>query len=95
MSVLANLSGIIQTAEFQQDYQVAIREQARQHNSFIAYLDEQGRLVREYPATGKLYEVSTTQKTLTLFSVRGVAVVNALPIPLSGGPPETPAQPQQ
>jgi hypothetical protein len=95
MSALANLSGIIQTAEFQQEYQAAIREQARQHNSFIAYLDEQGRLVREYPATGELYEVSATLKTLTLFSVQGIAVANALPIPLSTGPLKPPAQPQQ
>jgi len=71
MSALANLSEIIQTAEFQQDYQAAIREQARQHNSFIAYLDEQGRLVREYPATGELYEVSADRETLTLLSING------------------------
>lgn len=50
------------------------REKAIQHNSFIAYGDGQGRLLREYPVTGEVYEVSPGRKTLTLLSVHGTPV---------------------
>ena len=77
MSQLANLSEIIKDPEFQRDYQAAIREKARQHNSFIAYEDEAGRLVQEYPASGEVYQVSDDGQRLILLSVQGVAVAPA------------------
>jgi len=82
MSALATLSQVMQTADFQQDYQAAIREKARQHNSFIAYIDEQGRMVREYPASGEIYEVNSAQQTLTLLSVHGKPVTAAVAVPV-------------
>jgi hypothetical protein len=50
------------------------RDEARKHNSFIAYGDEQGRALREYPSTGEIYEVSPGRTTLTLISVHGIPV---------------------
>lgn len=82
MSALAHLSQTISSPEFQEDYQAAIREKARQHNSFIAYLDEQDRLVREYPASGEIYEVSADQQSLTLLSIHGEPVADAAAVPV-------------
>ncbi|OGX90023.1 hypothetical protein [Hymenobacter coccineus] len=50
------------------------RDEAIKHNSFIAYGDAQGRLLREYPVSGEIYEVSPGRTTLTLLSVHGVPV---------------------
>lgn len=77
MSQLANLSEIIKDPEFQREFRANIREEARQHNSFVAYIDQQGRMVREYPGTGEIYEVPPGRETLTLLSVHGVPVAPA------------------
>lgn len=68
MTVLANLSQLLKNPDFQEEYQVAIREKARQYNSFIAYVDAQERIIREYPASGEMYQVEADGKTLTLLS---------------------------
>jgi len=67
-------SDLTKNAAFQRSFQEQIRQEAIAANSFIAYQDEQGRLVREYPVSGEIYEVSPGRETLTLLSVQGVSV---------------------
>ncbi len=82
MDPLINLTEILQTPAFQQQYATAIREQACASNSFLSYRDPQGRLVREYPASGEVYEVGEGGKTLTLLSGHGVpAQPSTIPVP--------------
>jgi len=69
-----NKAELIQTEEWQQSYRESIRQQAIANDSFLAYYDEQNRLVREYPGTGEIYQVSPDNTTLTLLSVNGQAV---------------------
>jgi len=69
MDPLANLTEVLQTPAFHQQFATAICEQARASSLFVSYRDAQGRLVREYPASGEAYEVG---KTLTSLSVYGV-----------------------
>ena len=77
MNAFDNKAELIQTPEWQESYRAGIREKAIKHNSFLAYYDEKNRLVREYPVTGEIYEVSADGKTLTLLSVQGQAVHQA------------------
>lgn len=64
----------LNTPEFKQRNQEILRAEAAAANSFLAYQNEQGVLVREYPATGEIYKVSPGRQTLTLVSVHGVPV---------------------
>ena len=81
MSQLANLNNLIANPDFQSQVQANIRNKAKEHNSSIIYRDEQGRMVREYPGSGQLYEQDANQQ-LTLLSVQGQPVAGALPISL-------------
>lgn len=77
MNAFANKAQLIQTEEWQQSYRDSIRDEAIRYNSFIAYIDDKNRLVREYPVTDEIYEVSADGTTLTLLSVHGRAVLPA------------------
>ncbi len=74
MNAFENKAALTQTEAWQQTYRAGIRDEAIQHHSFLAYHDDNNRLVREYPVTGEIYEVSTDGTTLTLLSVHGRAV---------------------
>jgi hypothetical protein len=39
-------------------------------------------MVREYPASGEIYEVNSAQQTLTLLSVHGKPVTAAVAVPV-------------
>ena len=69
-----NKAELIQTEEWKQSYRQSIRQQAINNDSFLAYYDEQNRLVREDPGTGEIYQVSPDNKTLTLLSINGQAM---------------------
>ena len=77
MHPFENKAALTQTEDWKATYRARIRTEAIEHNSFIAYYDASNRLVREYPVTGEIYEVSADGKTLTLLSVHGVAVTPA------------------
>jgi len=69
-----NKAELIQTEEWKHSYRQSIRQQAIDNGSFLAYYDEQNRLVREYPGTGEIYQVSPDNETLTLLSINGQVV---------------------
>lgn len=79
MSMLANLSDLLNDPEFQHQIQTQIRREAADYNSFITYRDEQGRHVVEYPGSGQLYE-QTEDRQLVLLSVAGQLIAPAAPI---------------
>lgn len=74
MNSIANISEMLQDADFQDKFEDEVSGAARRTNSFIAYMDEQGRMVREYPATGEMFQPSADRKTMRLLSVHGEAV---------------------
>lgn len=51
---LARLAERVAKPEFKQGFREFVRARARQANSFLTYRDMQGRLVQEWPATGRL-----------------------------------------
>ncbi len=51
---LARLAERVATPEFKQGFREFVRARARQANSSLTYRDAQGRLVQEWPATGRL-----------------------------------------
>lgn len=51
---LANLAERVSQSEFQHGFQASVVARAVAANSFITYRDEQGHLVRESPATGRV-----------------------------------------
>lgn len=59
LSNLANLAERVALPAFKRSFRAGVRARAQAANSYVAYLDEQGRLVREWPATGVI-EVAGT-----------------------------------
>ena len=51
---LARLAERVATPEFKQGFREFVRARAKQANSSLTYRDAQGRLVQEWPATGRL-----------------------------------------
>jgi len=74
MNSIANIGEMLKDPEFQTRFEDSVSGAARRTNSFIAYMDEQGRMVREYPATGEIFQTSADRKTMRLLSVDGVEV---------------------
>lgn len=66
--------GQLSAPAFQQANRQKLRDQAGAANTFLAYTDEQGRYVHDYPATGEVYEIlPTTPRTRRLLSVEPVS----------------------
>lgn len=51
---LANMAERVATPEFQRGFRASVANRAKAANSSLTYRDQQGRLVREWPATGRL-----------------------------------------
>jgi hypothetical protein len=51
---LANMDKRVASPEFKQGFQEFIRARAKKANSFLTYRDAQGRLVQEWPNTGRV-----------------------------------------
>ena len=51
---LANMAERVASPEFKQGFQAFVRERAKSANSSLTYRDAQGRLVQEWPNTGKI-----------------------------------------
>lgn len=49
---LANMAERVASPEFKQSFRAGVVARAKAANSYVAYMDAQGRLVREWPATG-------------------------------------------
>jgi hypothetical protein len=79
MSMLDNLSALLDDPEFQHQIQTQLRREAAAYNTFLSYRDEQGQHLVEYPGSGQLYE-QTEDRQLVLLSVAGQAVAPAVPI---------------
>lgn len=87
MNSIANIGEMLKDPEFQARFEDIVSGTARRNNSFIAYIDEQGRMVREYPATGEIFQPSADRQTLTLLSVHGVPVApGAAPVVVEATP---------
>lgn len=51
---LANMAERVATPEFQQSFRASVAARAKAAGSFLTYRDQQGRLVQEWPATGRI-----------------------------------------
>jgi hypothetical protein len=51
---LANMAERVASPEFKRGFREFIRSRAKAANSFLTYRDAQGRLVQEWPSTGRL-----------------------------------------
>ena len=51
---LANMAERVATPEFKSGFRASVVARAMAANSFLTYRDQQGRLVREWPATGRM-----------------------------------------
>ncbi|AMJ64583.1 hypothetical protein [Hymenobacter sp. PAMC 26628] len=51
---LANMAERVASPEFKRGFREFVRARAKAANSFLTYRDEQGRLVQEWPSTGRL-----------------------------------------
>ncbi len=51
---LAHMAERVATPAFKQGFREYVRARAKAANSFLTYRDAQGRLVKEWPATGRL-----------------------------------------
>ena len=51
---LANMAERVATPEFKRGFRASVVARAKAANSFLTYRDQQGRLVREWPATGQI-----------------------------------------
>ena len=51
---LANMAERVASPEFKQGFREFVRTRAKAANSFLTYRDSQGRLVQEWPSTGRL-----------------------------------------
>lgn len=49
---LANMAERVATPEFKRSFRAGVVARAKAAKSYVAHLDKQGRLVREWPATG-------------------------------------------
>ena len=92
MNSISNISEMLKDPDFQARFEDNVSGTARRNNSFIAYVDKQGRMVREYPATSEIFQTSSDRKTMTLLSVDGVEVATGSPLVVETTPyriPET------
>lgn len=74
MSALSNIGALLQDPAFQARFEDLVSGNARRHHTFLAYVDEQGRMVREYPATGEIFQPSADRRTMRLLSKHGEVV---------------------
>ena len=51
---LANMAERVATPEFKRSYRAFVRIRAQSANATLTYRDAQGRLVQEWPATGRI-----------------------------------------
>lgn len=51
---LANMAERVSSPEFKQGFREFVRARAKAANSFLTYRDAQGRLVQEWPNTGRI-----------------------------------------
>ncbi|WP_046244136.1 hypothetical protein [Hymenobacter terrenus] len=51
---LANMAERVASPEFKRGFRASVVARAKAANSFLTYRDQQGRLVREWPATGQI-----------------------------------------
>lgn len=51
---LANMAERVASPEFKKGFQEFVRARAKKANSFLTYRDAQGRLVQEWPNTGRV-----------------------------------------
>lgn len=51
---LANMAERVATPEFQRGFRASVVARAKAANSFLTYRDKQGRLIKEWPATGRV-----------------------------------------
>ena len=51
---LANMAERVATPEFQQGFRASVSARAKAAKSFLTYRDQQGRLVREWPESGRI-----------------------------------------
>ena len=51
---LANMAERVATPEFKSGFRASVVARAKAANSFLTYRDKHGRLVREWPATGRV-----------------------------------------
>ncbi len=56
---LANLAERVASPSFKESFRADVVARAKAANSYIAYLDKQGRLVHEWPNTGVIEVMST------------------------------------
>ena len=64
---------LLDSPEFKQQFRDSLVEEARQTGTALHYMDELGRYVEEWPATGELYEVwydKATDKTIRIKTLR-------------------------
>jgi hypothetical protein len=93
MNSIADIGAMLKDPEFQARFEDIVSGTSRRNNSFIAYIDEQGRRVREYPATGEIFQTSADRQTLTLLSAHGVPVApGAAPVVVEATPYRFPNQ---
>jgi ferredoxin-NADP reductase len=90
MNSIADMGAMLQSPEFQERFEDVVSGTARRNNSYIVYVDAQQRTVREYPATGEIFETSADDKMLTLLSVQGVPVSGAAAIVVPATPKRFP-----
>lgn len=74
MDPLENLSALLDDPAFQDKVFNSVREEARQHNTSLTYMNEAGDVLKEYPATGEIYVLTFNPRKETLLSVHGVPV---------------------
>ena len=51
---LANMAERVASPDFKRGFREAVQARAKIANSFLTYRDAQGRLVREWPGTGRI-----------------------------------------
>lgn len=51
---LANMAERVASRPFKESFRAGVVARAKAANSYVAYMDKQGRLVREWPATGAI-----------------------------------------
>ncbi len=57
MDEFISIRTLLNSKEFKQQFRDNVTEEARDTNTAIHYIDEEGCYVEEWPATGELYEV--------------------------------------
>ena len=60
---LANMAERVESPEFKRGFREFVRNRARAANSFLTYRDAQGRLVQEWPNTGRVEVLAAPEPT--------------------------------